>query len=101
MPGSIRRCPLLGVKRTLIGSAAMSAFGPKAEIGKRAARSARSLLSDLQHATAQSGNRPAVSCLPAPGTGAIPGSRFALLVDLRDHIAIAGKQRLSRAHLGT
>src|SRR6516165_7506856 len=58
---------------------------------------------DLQHAnSAQSGrNRLAVSCLPAPGTGAIPASRYALLVDLRDHVTIAGKQRLSRAHLGT
>src|SRR6516165_10748295 len=74
-------------------------FWHKADIGKRAARSARSLLCDPQHAnSAQSGrNRLAVSCLPAPGTGAIPASRYALLVDLRDHLAIAGKQRLSRA----
>src|SRR5262249_4097471 len=51
---------------------------------------------------AQSGcNRRAVSRLPAPGTGAIPASRYALLVDLHDHVAIAGKQRLSRAYLGT
>src|SRR5262249_19623957 len=70
-----------------------------ARVGKRAARSARSLLSDLQHATAQSGrNRLAVSRLPAPGAGAVAALDYALLVNLRDDLAVAGEQRLGRAH---
>src|SRR5262249_23680960 len=37
---------------------------------------------------------------PAPGTGAVAALGHPLLVDLRDDFAVAGKQRLGRAHLG-
>src|SRR6201984_2644219 len=46
-------------------------------------------------------NSLAVGSLPAPGARAIAAPRYALLVDLRNHLAIAGKQRFGRAHLGT
>src|SRR5580658_3741137 len=38
---------------------------------------------------------------PAPGTRAVAALRDALLVDLADDLAVAGEQRLGRAHLGT
>src|SRR5262249_30297632 len=38
--------------------------------------------------------------LPAPGTGTIAALDHALLVDLRDDLAVAGEQGLGRAHLG-
>src|SRR5262249_17257687 len=43
----------------------------------------------------------AIRHLPAPRTGAVATLRDTLLVDLRDDLAVAGKQRLGRAHLGT
>src|ERR1017187_3868374 len=45
-------------------------------------------------------DRFAVSGLPTPGAGAVAALRHALLVDLGDDIAVAGEQRLGRAHLG-
>src|ERR1700704_2408774 len=42
----------------------------------------------------------AIRHLPAPGAGAVATLEDALLVDLRDDLAIAGEQRLGRAHLG-
>src|SRR4051794_4462310 len=42
-----------------------------------------------------------IGSLPAPGAGAVAALDDALLVDLRDDFAVAGKQRLGRAHLGT
>jgi hypothetical protein len=44
-------------------------------------------------------DRFAVSGLPTPGAGAIAASRHALLIDLRDDLAVSGQQRLCRAHL--
>src|SRR5215813_15434902 len=41
-----------------------------------------------------------VGGLPAPGTRAVAALDHPLLVDLRDHLAVAGEQRLGRAHLG-
>src|SRR5687768_8420538 len=41
-----------------------------------------------------------VGGLPAPGAGAVATLDHALLVDLRDHLAVAGEQGLGRAHLG-
>src|SRR5689334_8335432 len=38
--------------------------------------------------------------LPAPGAGAVAALGDALLVDLRDDLAVAGQERLGRAHLG-
>src|SRR5438552_4258234 len=45
-------------------------------------------------------NRLFVRCLPAPGTRTVAALRHALFVDLRDNLAVAGEQRLGRAHLG-
>src|SRR4051794_37695744 len=42
----------------------------------------------------------AVGGLPAPRARAVAALADALLVDLRDDLAVAGKQRLGRAHLG-
>src|SRR5438876_9645499 len=42
----------------------------------------------------------AIRHLPAPGAGAIAALGDALLVDLRDDLAVAGQERLGRAHLG-
>src|ERR1041385_1292425 len=42
----------------------------------------------------------AIRRLPAPRARAVAAPRDAFLVDLRDDVAIAGKQRLGRAHLG-
>src|SRR5499426_2362898 len=42
----------------------------------------------------------AIGDLPAPGAGAVAALGDALLVDLRDDLAVAGQQRLGRAHLG-
>src|SRR5665213_2032531 len=42
----------------------------------------------------------AIGRLPAPGAGAVTALGDALLVDLRDDVAVAGEQRLGRAHLG-
>src|SRR5262245_22641054 len=44
-------------------------------------------------------DRLAVCRFPAPGTRAIAALDDALLVDLRDDLAVAGQQRLGRAHL--
>src|SRR5262249_51259424 len=41
-----------------------------------------------------------VGRLPAPGAGAIAALGDAVLVDLRDDVAVAREQRLGRAHLG-
>src|SRR5262249_53577204 len=43
----------------------------------------------------------AIRHLPAPGAGAVATLGDAILVDLRDDLAVAGEQRLGRAHLGT
>src|SRR5262249_1037598 len=40
-----------------------------------------------------------IGSLPAPGAGAVTAFHHALLVDLRDDVAIASKQRFCRAHL--
>src|SRR6185503_10120368 len=45
-------------------------------------------------------DRLAIGGLPSPGAGAVAAPRHALLVDLGDDVAIAGEQRLGRAHLG-
>src|SRR5262249_8237990 len=45
-------------------------------------------------------NRFTIGRLPAPSARAIAASRYALLVDLRDHFAVTGKERLGRTHLG-
>src|SRR5438552_13636975 len=42
----------------------------------------------------------AIRSLPAPCAGAVAALDHALLVDLRDDVAVAGEQRLGRAHLG-
>src|SRR5882672_12441597 len=42
----------------------------------------------------------AIRHLPAPGAGAVAALGDALLEDLRDDLAVAGEQRLGRAHLG-
>src|SRR5262245_23852956 len=42
----------------------------------------------------------AIGDLPAPGSGPVATFGYALLVDLRDDLAIASEQRLGRAHLG-
>src|SRR5712692_8993516 len=44
-------------------------------------------------------DRLAISRFPAPGAGAIASLDDPLLVDLRDDLAVAGQQRLGRAHL--
>src|SRR5262245_1361132 len=44
-------------------------------------------------------DRLTIGRLPAPGAGAVATLDHALLVDLRDDLAIAGQQRLGRAHL--
>src|SRR5581483_8390224 len=44
-------------------------------------------------------DRFAISRLPTPGARAIAAAGDALLVDLRDDIAVTGEQRLGRAHL--
>src|SRR5665213_629063 len=49
----------------------------------------------------QSGcDRLVISGFPAPGTGAVAALGDALLVALRDDVAIAREKRLGRAHLG-
>src|SRR5262245_15466934 len=45
-------------------------------------------------------DRLAIGRLPAPSPGAVAALRHALLVNLGNDIAIAGEQRLGRAHLG-
>src|SRR6187401_554218 len=45
-------------------------------------------------------DRLAIGGLPSPGAGAVAALRHALLVDLGNDVAIAGEQRLGRAHLG-
>src|ERR1700731_2782943 len=42
----------------------------------------------------------AIRGLPAPGAGAVAAREHALFIDLRDDLAVAGQQRLGRAHLG-
>src|SRR5262249_1278994 len=42
----------------------------------------------------------AIGRLPAPGAGAVAALHHPLLVDLGDDVAVAGEQRLGRAHLG-
>src|SRR6478752_2656005 len=42
----------------------------------------------------------AIGGLPAPGARAVATLDDALFVDLRNNVAIAGQQRLGRAHLG-
>src|SRR5262245_17687137 len=42
----------------------------------------------------------AISRLPAPSAGAVAALDHSLLVDLGDDLAVAGEQRLGRAHLG-
>src|SRR5262245_31012432 len=42
-----------------------------------------------------------VGSLPAPGARSVTALDHALLVDLRDDLAVAGEQRLCRAHLGS
>src|SRR5262245_63028510 len=44
-------------------------------------------------------DRLTIGRLPAPGAGAVAALDHALLVDLRDDLAVAGEQRLGRAHL--
>src|SRR5437660_1926531 len=46
------------------------------------------------------GDRLTVGGLPAPGAGTVAALDHALPVDLRDDLAVAGEQRLGRAHLG-
>src|SRR5262249_53186615 len=41
-----------------------------------------------------------ISGLPAPGARAVAALHHPLLVDLGDDLAVAGEQRLGRAHLG-
>ena len=43
----------------------------------------------------------AIGRLPTPCARAVAALDHALLVDLRDDVAVAGEQRLGRAHLGT
>src|SRR6516164_407705 len=43
---------------------------------------------------------PAIGRLPAPGSRAVAALSNALLVDFLDDLAVAGEQRLGRAHLG-
>src|SRR5690242_4076588 len=51
--------------------------------------------------TAASGvDRLPVGRLPSPGAGAVAALGHPLLVDLGDDLAVAGEQRLGRAHLG-
>src|SRR5215510_13003655 len=45
-------------------------------------------------------DRFAIGGLPAPGAGAVAALHHPLLVDLGDDVAVAGEQRLGRAHLG-
>src|SRR6188474_2638504 len=45
-------------------------------------------------------DRLAIGGLPSPGTGAVASLRHPFLVDLGNDVAIAGEQRLGRAHLG-
>src|SRR3954451_6541981 len=42
----------------------------------------------------------AIRRLPAPRAGAVAALGHTFLVDLRDNLAVAGEQRLGRAHLG-
>src|SRR5215469_11375845 len=44
-------------------------------------------------------NRLAIRRLPAPGSGPVAALGDALLIDLRNDLAVAGEQRLGRAHL--
>src|SRR4051794_13963294 len=50
------------------------------------------------HASGRNGL--AVCGLPAPGAGAVAAPRHPLLVDLGDDLAVAGQERLGRAHFG-
>src|SRR6185437_1592355 len=45
-------------------------------------------------------DRLVIGRLPAPGAGAVAAPRHPLFVDLRNDVAVAGEQRLGRAHLG-
>src|SRR5215470_2123661 len=45
-------------------------------------------------------DRVAIGDLPAPGAGAVAALGDPLLVDLGDDLAVAGHERLGRAHLG-
>src|SRR4029079_18692603 len=45
-------------------------------------------------------DRFAVGGLPSPGAGAVSAPRHTFLVDLGNDVAVAGEQRLGRAHLG-
>src|SRR5262249_48357803 len=51
-------------------------------------------------AAASGVDRLPISSLPAPGTRAVAALGHPLLVDLGDDLAVAGEQRLGRAHLG-
>jgi hypothetical protein len=42
----------------------------------------------------------AVGGAPAPGAGAVAAPLHPLAIDLRDHVAVAGEQRLGGAHVG-
>src|SRR6185503_14806268 len=53
-----------------------------------------------RHRVASRCDRLAIGGLPAPGTGTVAALRHPFLVDLGNDVAIAGEQRLGRAHLG-
>src|SRR3974377_1461789 len=53
-------------------------------------------------AVMQSGrDRFAIGGLPTPGARAVAAPGHALLIDLRNDVAVTGEQRLGRAHLAT
>src|SRR5206468_4763983 len=61
---------------------------------------AATIYSTLMTPTSSRRDGLAIGDLPAPGAGAVAALGDALLVDLRDDLAVAGEQRLGRAHLG-
>src|SRR5436190_10922567 len=58
-----------------------------------------SLTGSASHLARSHGNPLVVGGQPAPGSGTIPALDHALLVDLRDDLAVACEQRLGGAHL--
>src|SRR6185437_9566112 len=87
-------------------------FGCCAEAGVATTASARSakpasarrqILRRAFMITPPSGSRRdgfVIGGLPAPGAGTVTALDHAFLVDLGDDLAVAGEQRLGRAHLG-
>src|SRR6476646_6181973 len=108
-PASTRKCatnfviPSLLLSNTF-ESAARSLAPRRGAIRSRCSRGRRFAnprRRSRSRAAAQSGRDVlVVGGLPTPGAGAVAAPRHPLLVDLGDDVAVAGQERLGRAHLG-